>query len=181
LDVADFGAIELLAGQLTGEPIDVLINNAGIYGPKVRAENDPRQQFGKMDYDIWSEVIRTNTMAPLKMAESFVEQVAASEQKKMVHISSTLGSMARTDGGVYAYRSSKAAGNMVMATLAKDVAPRGIVVLVICPGWVKTAMGGKHAPIEIPDSIRGMRRLIANAKIEQSGMFTHFDGEDLPW
>lgn len=181
LDVTDFAAIEALADRLRGTAIDVLINNAGVYGPKVRSENDPRQQFGMMDYDIWSMVIRTNTMGPLKMAEAFIEHVAMSEQKKLVYISSSLGSIARTDGGTYAYRSSKAAGNMVMATLARDVASRGISVLIFCPGWVKTAMGGKHALLEASDSVRHVRQLIAEATIEQSGKFIHYDGEPLPW
>lgn len=181
LDVTDFVAIDALADKLSGTAIDVLINNAGVYGPKVRSENDPRQQFGMMDYDIWSMVMRTNTMAPLKMAGSFIEHVATSEQKKLVYISSSLGSIARTDGGAYAYRSSKAAANMVMATLARDVAPRGITVLIFCPGWVKTAMGGKHALLEAPDSVRHLRQLIADATIAQSGKFIHYDGEPLPW
>ncbi|NND36533.1 MAG: SDR family NAD(P)-dependent oxidoreductase, partial [Gammaproteobacteria bacterium] len=93
LDVCDRGAVDALARECAGQPIDVLLNNAGIIGPIPIAEHVERQQFGTMDYEVWRDVVETNTFAPLKMAEAFVEHVAASEQKKIVNISSTVGSI----------------------------------------------------------------------------------------
>ncbi|MCG8370063.1 MAG: SDR family NAD(P)-dependent oxidoreductase, partial [Proteobacteria bacterium] len=118
LDVADFDVIGRFATALGDAPVDVLINNAGLFGPKRRADGDLRQTFGHIDYDIWSEVLRVNALAPVQLAEALVDNVAASAQKKIVTISSRLGSIAETDTGLYAYRTSKAAVNMAMATLA---------------------------------------------------------------
>ena len=124
--MTDFNEIDALAGKLADESLDVLLNNAGLFGPKAQAEKDLRQSFGHMDYEIWRDVFRVNAMAPLKMMESFVEQVARSEQRKMVTISSTVGSIAQSDGGLYAYKTSKTSANMVMRAAAQDLAPRGI-------------------------------------------------------
>jgi NAD(P)-dependent dehydrogenase (short-subunit alcohol dehydrogenase family) len=134
-----------------------------------------------MDYEAWAQVTRVNTMAPLKMAEAFVEHVAASGQKKIVTLTSSMGSIAETSGGFYAYRSSKAAVNMVMASLARDLAGRGIKVAVLCPGWVRTDMGGPAAPVNKEDSVRGLRRLVAGLTAERSGTFTHYDGSPVAW
>jgi NAD(P)-dependent dehydrogenase (short-subunit alcohol dehydrogenase family) len=181
LDVSDFAAVDALARELRGTAIDVLINNAGLFGPKFQAENDPGQLFGTMDYDVWSRLLTVNTMAPLRMAEAFMAHVAASDERKIVAMSTSLASVERTDGRHYAYRSSKAALNMVMATLARDLAPRGVIVAVFCPGWVKTDMGGPSATVETTDSIRGLRRRIAELTPEGAGRFLRFDGEPVPW
>jgi NAD(P)-dependent dehydrogenase (short-subunit alcohol dehydrogenase family) len=181
LDVADFTTIDRLAAQLAGRPIDVLLNNAGVFGPKTWADQDPRQDFGSMDYGIWTEVLRVNLMAPMKMAEAFVAHVAASTQKKIVAISSTEGSSPNAKGGIYAYRTSKAALNMLMQNLAPDLAPRGIVTAAFCPGWIRTRMGGPRAPLEAPPSIAGLRRVIDGLTPERSGQFWLWNGERLPW
>ena len=181
LDVADFSAIDALARELAGRPIDVLLNNAGVFGPRPVDGRDPRQTFGSIDYDIWAEVIRVNTMAPMKMAEAFVEHVAASSQRRIVAVSSVEGSIERSKGGIHAYRSSKAALNMVIRTLARDLAPRGIVTAAFCPGWIRTRMGGAMAPLEAPPSIEGVRRVIEGLDLERSGRFWLWTGEVLPW
>jgi NAD(P)-dependent dehydrogenase (short-subunit alcohol dehydrogenase family) len=181
LDVADFATIDALAARLAGRPIDVLLNNAGLFGPKPGAEGDPRQNFGSMDYDIWAEVLRVNLMAPMKMAEAFVEHVAASTQKKIVAISSTEGSSPNAKGGIHAYRTSKAALNMLVQNLAPDLAPRGIVTAAFCPGWIRTRMGGANAPLEAPPSIAGVRRVIEGLTPERTGKFWLWDGRSLPW
>lgn len=181
LDVADFSAIDALARELAGRPIDVLLNNAGVFGPRPVDGRDPRQTFGSIDYDIWAEVIRVNTMAPLKMAEAFVDHVAASSQRRIVAVSSVEGSIERSKGGIHAYRSSKAALNMVIRTLARDLAPRGIVTAAFCPGWIRTRMGGAMAPLEAPPSIEGLRRVIEGLDLERSGRFWLWTGEALPW
>lgn len=181
LDVADFAAIDELASELGGRPIDVLINNAGLFGPKRQADGDLRQSFGDIDYDIWAELLRVNTLAPVKLAEALVGNIAASEQKKIVTISSRIGSIGETESGLYAYRSSKAAVNMAMATLAKDVAEMGITVITFSPGWVKTDMGGPTASLDAEDSISMLRELIAGHAPAESGAFLDYTGDTIPW
>jgi NAD(P)-dependent dehydrogenase (short-subunit alcohol dehydrogenase family) len=108
-----------------------------VFGPKTWADKDPRQDFGSMDYDIWAEVLRVNLMAPMKMSEVFVEHVAASAQKKIVAISSTEGSSPNAKGGIYAYRTSKAALNMLTRTAAGEYAgAHGIFMTAVDTGWI---------------------------------------------
>ncbi len=181
LDVRDFEAIDRLAASLAGRPIDVLLNNAGVFGPRSVADQDPRQTFGAVDYDIWAEVLRVNLMAPMKMSEALVENVAASAQKKIVAISSIEGSIERSRGGIYAYRTSKSALNMLMHSLGRDLAGRGIVTAAFCPGWIRTRMGGDNAPLDAPPSIAGVRRVTDSLTPELSGRFWLWSGENLPW
>jgi NAD(P)-dependent dehydrogenase (short-subunit alcohol dehydrogenase family) len=99
----------------------------------------------------------------------------------VVAISSALGSIAQTSGGHYAYRMSKAALNMAMSTLAGDLQPRGVSVLVLCPGWVQTEMGGPRAPLPASASVNGLRRLIDQPSTPGAARFQLFDGSALPW
>ena len=168
LDVLDHGSIDELAAKYKGRPLDVLINNAGVIGPIPIRENIERQHFGTIDYDVWEEVIRTNTFGPVKMAEAFVDNIAASEQKKLVSLSSTLGSIAEDRIPAIAYASSKTALNKAMTLLADKLRDKGIAVALFCPGYVKTRMG-PDATIEVEDSIKGLTRLIAELTLERDG------------
>lgn len=181
LDVGDFDAVDRLAAKLRSRSIDLLINNAGIFGPKRGADGDYRQSLGQIDYDIMSDVMRINTLAPLKIAEAFRQHVAASQEKKIVTISSGLASIAETDTALYAYRASKAAVNMVMATLANDLRGEGVIVAVLNPGWVKTDLGGSAATLEVEDSVRQMRNRIAALGAGDSGTFINYNGKRLNW
>jgi NAD(P)-dependent dehydrogenase (short-subunit alcohol dehydrogenase family) len=175
LDVTDLDHIHRLADDLAGQPIDILINNAGIYPRK-------GERFGSVDGEAWMRTFRTNTIAPLRMCEALIEHVASSARKTIVNITSLMGSIGdNSSGGSYAYRSSKAALNMVTVSMARDLAPRGVTCLCIHPGWVKTDMGGGEAPIEIPDSVKGMKKVIDGATIAQSGKFFDYEGDELPW
>ena len=174
LDVTDHGRIEALADGLEGEAIDIVINNAGIYGDQ--------QELGKIDYAAWEEVMRVNTLAPLKMAECFLPHLEAGKMKMIASLTSRMGSIAENDaGGVYIYRSSKAALNAAARSLALDLAPRGITVIVFHPGWVKTDMGGAGALIDAETSVGGMRAVIAGAGPKDSGRFFNYDGTEVPW
>jgi len=136
LDVADFARIDQLAKQLSGNTIDVLINNAGVY-------QYGGESFGSIDYEACLQSFRINAMAPLKMAEAFIQHIANSEQKKIINITSKLGSIDdNRSGHHYLYRSSKAALNMVTKNLAIDLATYGITTIVLHPGLVQTDMGG---------------------------------------
>ena len=181
LDVSDFDAIAALALQLRDETIDVFLSNAGLFGPKPGAESDLRQSFGHIDYGIIRKVLTVNTLAPLKCAESFVEQVARSKQRKFVALSSVEGSISRAQRDLYAYRTSKAALNMVTRLLSGDLAGHGITVVSICPGWVKTRMGGEFAKLELEPAIRDFRGLVARLTPEDSGRFIESPGNPLAY
>src|SRR5262245_47539688 len=140
------------------------------------------QTIGKIDYDAWAKVLDANTMGPMRVSEAFVDNVARSERKLIVTITSGMGSIGdNTSGGAFAYRSSKAAVNMVMRSLAIDLAPRGITCVVINPGWVQTDMGGSHATLAPAESVTRIRRLIDTLKPAQSGRFFNYDGREYAW
>jgi NAD(P)-dependent dehydrogenase (short-subunit alcohol dehydrogenase family) len=118
----------------------------------------------------------------MRVSEAFVEHVARSDRKLIVTLTSGMGSIAdNTSGGSIVYRSSKAAMNMVMRSLAIDLAPRGITCVVVNPGWVRTDMGGPNATLGPSESISRMRRLIATLGPEQSGKFFNHNGREYPW
>jgi NAD(P)-dependent dehydrogenase (short-subunit alcohol dehydrogenase family) len=175
LDVIDPVSVQAAAAKLDRQAIDLLLNNAGIGGPR-------GQSVGNIDYEAWAKVLDVNTMGPLRVSEAFVDHVARSERKLIVIITSGMGSLAdNTSGGAYAYRSSKAAVNMVMRSLAIDLAPRGIACVVINPGWVLTDMGGPHATLTTAESVKELRRLIETLGPGQSGKFFNYDGREYAW
>ena len=175
LDVDDGPQVAALANKLSGQPIDVLINNAGIYGPKGVTRDT-------VVYDAWGQVFRTNAMSPLAVSAAFAANVAQGGQKKIITLSSIMGSIAENDSsGDFIYRSSKAAVNAVMKSLAGDLKSEGITVAVLHPGWVRTDMGGPDAAIEAPESVTGMRAVIAGLKESDSGRFLNYDGTEIPW
>ncbi len=174
LDVADFGAVAALARQLSGRAFDLLLNNAGVYG-----EN---QELGSIDAEDWQRVLRTNVIAPLKIAEAFLPHVLAGQRKAMAFLTSRMGSIADNDsGGSYIYRSSKAALNAAVRSLAIDLRSRGVSVVLLHPGWVKTDMGGNAAPLDAETSVAGLRRVIDDARPAESGIFRDYTGALLPW
>ena len=175
LDVDDGPQVAALANKLSGQPIDVLINNAGIYGPKDVTRDT-------VVYDAWGQVFRTNAMSPLAVSAAFAANVAQGGQKKIITLSSIMGSIAENDSsGDFIYRSSKAAVNAVMKSLAGDLKSEGITVAVLHPGWVRTDMGGPGAAIEAPESVTGMRAVIAGLKESDNGRFLNYDGTEIPW
>jgi NAD(P)-dependent dehydrogenase (short-subunit alcohol dehydrogenase family) len=175
MDVTDLATIEVAAAKLNEEAIDVLMNSAGITG-------ESRLTDGRTDYTAWAKVLDVNTLGAMRVTEAFSNALARSERKLVVTITSGMGSLAdNTSGGSIAYRSSKAAVNMVMRTLAIDLAPRGISCVLVNPGWVRTDMGGVHAPLAPADSVTAVRRLIETLEPAQSGKFFNYDGREYPW
>ena len=174
LDVSDGLRVASLARELADVPIDLLINNAGIPGPEAH--------FGSHDYDDWLQLFAVNSIAPMRMAERFVEQVTASKRKMIVNISSRLGSIGENkEGDFYPFRSSKAALNMITKGLSVDLAERGICVVALHPGWVHTEAGGEAAPLSVEDSVHAMRELLDRLTLEDSGKFLAYDGSPIPW
>jgi len=175
LDVTDPASVKAAAAKLDGQTIDLLLNSAGIGGPR-------GQTIGNVDYEAWARVLDTNTMGPMRVSEAFVDHVARSERKLIVTLTSGMGSLAdNRSGGSIAYRSSKAAVNMVMRSLAIDLAPRGITCVVVNPGWVRTDMGGPHAALTPAESVRRLRNLIKTLGPAQSGKFFNHDGREFSW
>lgn len=174
LDVCDFAAVEAFAAGLQGRVIDVLVNNAGI---------SQRSPFGELDYDAWRNVLETNLLAPMKLAESLVDNVAESAECKIVNLASSLGSIAGTTGGSYFYRSSKAALNMAMRSLARDLKERGVIVALLSPGFVDTdfTRAARMPKLSVEESARGLADAIIALTPEDSGQFLRFNGERIAW
>jgi NAD(P)-dependent dehydrogenase (short-subunit alcohol dehydrogenase family) len=171
-DVADPAQVERLKAALAGVELDVLLLNAGIYGES--------QDFGSVDPAAFLKVVAVNTIAPLKLAEAFVGQLAG--RKLIAAVSSMMGAVCdNTSGGSYAYRASKAALNMVIKGLSVDLASRGVVTVALSPGWVRTDMGGPDAPLDAATAVAGMRKVMAGMTAGDSGALIHYDGTRLNW
>lgn len=183
LDVADPASIAALASELAGTKIDVLLNNAGTMGAQSFAKGGTTiQRFGQSDYADWEQMFRINTLGPMRMAEAFVEHVAASDRKVIATLTSIVGSIAGNSfGGLYAYRSTKAAANAVMRSMGLDLARHGIVAVPIHPGWARTEMGGPNAPVDPVDAVRGVRAVIEGLTKEKAARFWQFDGAEAAW
>lgn len=178
LDVTNHAQIDALAAKYKGKPIDVLLNNAGIAGGR------DTQVFGKLKYEAFDEVMAVNVIGPVKMTEAFIENVAASEQKKVINITSTQGSIASTFGGQYFYRASKAALNMITRSLAKDLKDRRITMGLVSPGFVRTDFTkGLDFPMMITpqESAAAVIKVIDGYTFEKSGTFMRHGGEEAPW
>jgi NAD(P)-dependent dehydrogenase (short-subunit alcohol dehydrogenase family) len=183
LDVTDFAGIDVIAEKYRHVPIDVLINNAGILG-----DND-KQKFGTFDYSAFDEVMAVNTKGPIRMVEVFVDHVAASEQKKIMNISSAVGSIQMTFGGQVFYRASKAALNMSMRTLAKELrrsdqpGRKELIFGLIDPGIVDTGFA-KNVPIpmiQADESAAAVIAVIDSYDRKTSASFLRYTGQKMPW
>jgi NAD(P)-dependent dehydrogenase (short-subunit alcohol dehydrogenase family) len=175
MNVTDTASVRAASAGLKGEAIDLLLNNAGVGGP-------PNQRLGSLDYEAWAKVLDVNTLGPMRVVEAFLDNVAKSRLRQIVTITSGMGSIGdNTSGGSYAYRSSKTAVNMVMKSLAIDLAPRGITCVVMNPGWVRTDMGGPGGKISPAESIKAIRSVIAALRPEDSGKFLNYTGKPYPW
>jgi NAD(P)-dependent dehydrogenase (short-subunit alcohol dehydrogenase family) len=140
------------------------------------------QSFGKSDYEDWANTLRVNVLGPMKMAETFLDNVAASGQKMIVTLTSIVGSIGQSRfGGLYAYRSSKSAANAVMKCMAIDLRARGIIALPMHPGWVRTEIGGPRGELDTVTSVTGLRKVIAGLTPADAGRFLQWDGRELPW
>jgi NAD(P)-dependent dehydrogenase (short-subunit alcohol dehydrogenase family) len=171
MDMLDHSSIDAVADKYKGKPIDILLNNAGIIGPVPIQDHLDAQHFGTIDYDVWDTVVRTNTFAPVKMAEAFLENVQASAQKKIITLSSTVGSL----------QESKTAVNKAVQLISEVLLDKGVIAMAFCPGYVKTRMGVGGATVEIPDSVSGMKGLIDTFTMGDTGTFRRFNGDTVAW
>ena len=175
LDVAKHDQILSVTTELAQEPIDLLINNAGFWLGK-------DEHYGRCDDARWMEEFRVHMFGTMAMCESFVQQVAASQRKLIVNISSGNGSLTLENGiGDYPYNTSKAGLNLITKGLAADLKQRGITVVCFTPGFVATDMSGPDADLTPHESVSAMRAIIDTLGPEQTGTFLRYNGETVPW
>jgi NAD(P)-dependent dehydrogenase (short-subunit alcohol dehydrogenase family) len=173
MDVSDPAEIARTRRKLEAEPIDVLINNAGISGPD-------RQSATDMDFEGLTETLVVNSIAPLRIASAFLPNVKAAKGK-IITLSSQMGTMQSASSDSLAYRVSKAAVNRLMRGLATELKPQGIPVLIVHPGWVKTDMGGDGAQLKPEESAAQLLKLIDKLDLASTGKFLAWNGKELAW
>jgi NAD(P)-dependent dehydrogenase (short-subunit alcohol dehydrogenase family) len=174
LDVTSEESVAAAAGA-SRAPVDLLINSAGVIG-------DVHDGPGRVDYARWAETLDVNAMGPVRVLDAFADRLAASAGRLAVAITSGMGSIGDAgSGSALMYRTSKAALNMAMRARSFDLRPRGITVVVVNPGWVRTDMGGPGATLAVEDSVAAMRRLFAGLTAAQTGSFLNHDGRVYPW
>lgn len=170
IDVSDGDSVQKLRTTLGDEPLDILINNAGILR---------RDAFGTLDYDEMLEQYRVNALGPLRVTEALSENLH--EGSKVAIVSSRVGSIDDNgSGGNWGYRASKTAVNMIGTNLMHELRPRGIAVALLHPGLVATDMTGGTG-VTSEESARGLIQRIDELTLETSGSFWHAEGYVLPW
>jgi NAD(P)-dependent dehydrogenase (short-subunit alcohol dehydrogenase family) len=173
LDVTDQTSVDALVKAIDA-PIDVVINNAGI--------NHPHQKLHDLDLALTTDLYAVNALGPLRVTAALLPLVRRGTAKKLVHVTSGMGSIADNKRGEsYGYRMSKAALNMMSKSMSIDLRDEGIISFVINPGWVKTELGGTSAPTPVEDSARGIIARIDEATLEHSGQFLNWNGGSYPW
>jgi NAD(P)-dependent dehydrogenase (short-subunit alcohol dehydrogenase family) len=174
VDVSDAHSIKDLTHHIGNQPIDILLNNAGVLPED--------QAFGTVEAELLIETFKVNTVAPFILSEVLLENIAASDLKIIANMSSVMGSIAEnSSGGHYAYRSTKAALNAMTKSMAIDLKAQGIKVVVLHPGWVQTAMGGPNATLAPEESVQNIRTLLSTLSLADSGSFMRYDGGKLTW
>ncbi|MBY0510676.1 MAG: SDR family oxidoreductase [Rhodospirillaceae bacterium] len=180
LDVTDLDSIKALATKYKGKSVDVLINNAGILG------DVPKQSFGNLDRDLFRQVMDTNVFGAFAVSEAFRENVAASEQKKIVALTSLLGSITTAGPGHTYYKASKAAMTMGLRVLGSESRKQGVIVGIIAPGVADTDMlkeFGYKGPLTVSatTAVEGMIKVIAGLTPEMVKKPINYDGKSFEW
>ena len=174
LDLNKDKSIDSFIDEMSSIKIDILIHNSGIFRDEQLSED--------LEIDAWMNEMRINAITPIIVARKLKPNVLAGEDKKIIFISSQMGSIDDNySGRFYFYRSSKSALNSAAKSLAIDWKDKNISVLMLHPGWVKTDMGGESAKLEIPDSIQRMIQVISDLNLETSGSFVNYEGNKLEW
>jgi NAD(P)-dependent dehydrogenase (short-subunit alcohol dehydrogenase family) len=175
VDITDGDSVAAFAHSLAGEPIDLVINNAGVSG-------GPRQRLQGFDYEAATRTFETNALGALRVSQAFVPHLRHGIGKKLVHLSSTMGSIgATTSPGDLAYRMSKAALHMMSKSIAAELHGDHIISIVVHAGWARTQIGGPNAPMSAAESARGILRQVDAVQFIDSGGFVDFKGEPCVW
>jgi len=174
LDVTDDNSVARLAADLEGQPIDLLINNAGIL--------IPQDTLAETEIESAARTLDVNTLGPMRVTQALLPNLSAGKRKTVVNISSGLGSVANNDSGrFYGYRESKAALNMFSRSLGAEKRDQGFIVVAMDPGWVQTDMGGPNATLTVEQSVSGMRNVIDSLTVEDTGTYRSHSGTVVPW
>lgn len=180
LDVTDHAAVDTLAGELRDETLDVLINNAGTFGPAGFPDGMHYQSLESMDYAIWRQILEVNLLAPFKVAVAFHNHLARAERPLLVNMTSDLGSVEQNvQGHSYAYRTSKSGLNMITRGMAREWTD--IIVIAMAPGWCRTELGGDIADVATADSVAEQQRTFARLGLADSGQCLDRFGKIVPW
>ena len=180
LEVIDHPRIEELAEKYSNTSIDILINNAGTTGPLGVPGAMDYQKIDSMDYEIWRDILEVNLISPFKVATAFHDHIAQSEKKLLIMMSSDLGSIEQnTFGGLYSYRASKAALNIISKGMSVDW--QDLTVIALAPGWCKTYLGGEEAEIHPDESVENQQAMFEKIITSNSGMFLDRFGKEVPW
>ena len=174
LDVADPASVAALAQRLQGVPIDVLVNNAGMFERK-------DVSLDRVDFAAMEQTLAVNTLGPLRVTQALMSNLRAGKRRIIVNMSSELGSIEHSNGRWYAYRTSKAALNQVTKTMSVELAPEGFICVVLHPGWVRTDMGGAAATYSPQESVAGLLAVIEKLGPSDNGRFYDFKGTAIPW
>ena len=174
LDVTDPASVAGLADRLDGVPIDILINNAGIF------ERDD-VTIDKVDYDMMERTFAVNTLGPLRVTQALLPNLRAGQGKTIISMTSGLGSIEKSNGRWYAYRASKSALNQINKIWSVELASDGFLCVVLHPGWVQTDMGGPNATYTPEESVSGLVEVIEGLGPEDNGRFYDLKGESIPW
>lgn len=181
LDMNDWDSIDSFARNIEEERVDYLINNAGLYGGSWTKDSH-RQSIDNMDYGLWEEIMRVNVIAQFRLTRALEGSLMRSDSPLIVMMSSDLGSIGNNlQGQSYAYRTSKAALNMIARSLAVELRERGIRVISMAPGWTQTALGGWNATWSVEDSVTRQIKVITGLGPEDTGRFLNLHGESVPW
>ena len=161
--------------------LDLLINNAGIYAARVTPSGDPAEKLGALTFDEALHVLRTNSVAPLIIAEQFLDLLKRGRSPKVINITSGYGSVSQNSGFPYYYAASKAALNMFMRSFAADPAARSLITILMNPGWVRTDMGTAAAPLAPEQSVAGMIKVIDRLTPADNSRFLNHEGNEEAW
>jgi len=175
LDLGDSASRASLVEALQGQAVDVLINNAGVYGPRDAV-------LGSLGESDWAEVMLIDVIAPVLLTQSLLPNLRMGTERRLAFLSSKMGSIADNgSGGSYIYRSAKTALNQAVKCLSIDLQPEQFIVLSLHPGWVLTDMGGPAALIDTETSVHGLLQIIQEARPVDNGSFIAYDGKRIPW
>jgi NAD(P)-dependent dehydrogenase (short-subunit alcohol dehydrogenase family) len=182
LDVASQASIKQLAATLNRRPIDLLVCNAGISGPKQSTVSGKEgERIQDLDDDVWFEVFRTNLLGPVRVAGFLADNVAGSERKLIGFISTRMANIEENrDGAFYMYRASKGALNTAVKNLSIELGRRGVVCVALHPGWVRTDFA-PNGPVEAATSVDGLLKVMLTAGAGENGRFIAYNGDKVPW
>ena len=174
LDVTDTDSVSSMAQAVGEQPIDILVNNAGYF-------DRTDVTLDALDFDTFERTLAVNTTGPLRVIQALIDNVLGSTEKKVVNMSSGLGSIANSNGRWYGYRSSKTALNQANKILSEEFKDQGAIFVVVHPGWVRTDMGGANATYSPQESITSLITEIEKLTPQDTGRFFDLKGRTIDW